>query len=111
MLGSMFISMPHHPKCDGPLRSPAFVLDALDGHAPFERTERFGPGIDPAEAHKRFFEDFECPKPVDIADAIAFAIAAPHYVNIGMIEIMPTLQVPGGLRTGTRSEFPSTRDV
>lgn len=66
--------------------------------------------IDPAEAHKRFFEDFECPKPVDIADAIAFAIAAPHYVNIGMIEIMPTLQVPGGLRTGTRSEFPSTRD-
>lgn len=65
--------------------------------------------IDPAEAHKRFFADFECPKPEDIADAIAFAIAAPHYVNVGMIEIMPTLQVPGGLRTGTRTEFPSTR--
>lgn len=65
--------------------------------------------IDPAEARKRFFDDFECPKPTDIADAIAFAIAAPHYVNVGMIEIMPTLQVPGGLRTGTRTEFPSTR--
>lgn len=65
--------------------------------------------IDPAEAHKRFFADYECPKPSDIADAIAFAIAAPHYVNVGMIEIMPTLQVPGGLRTGTRTEFPSTR--
>lgn len=65
--------------------------------------------IDPAEAHKRMFEDFECPKPEDIADAVAFAIAAPHYVNVGMIEIMPTLQVPGGLRTGTRTEFPSTR--
>ena len=65
--------------------------------------------IDRAEAHKRFFADFECPKPTDIADAIAFAIAAPHYVNVGMIEIMPTLQVPGGLRTGTRSEFPATR--
>lgn len=65
--------------------------------------------IDPAEARKRFFEDFECPQPGDIADAIAFAIAAPHYVNVGMIEIMPTLQVPGGLRTGTRTEFPSTR--
>ncbi|GLQ09906.1 oxidoreductase [Devosia yakushimensis] len=65
--------------------------------------------LDPAEAHKRFFADFECPKPEDIADAVAFAIAAPHYVNVGMIEIMPTLQVPGGLRTGTRTEFPSTR--
>ncbi len=65
--------------------------------------------VDPAEAYKRMYEDFECPKPSDIADAIAFAIAAPHYVNVGMIEIMPTLQVPGGLRTGTRTEFPSTR--
>lgn len=65
--------------------------------------------IDPEEAYKRFFADFECPKPEDIADAVAFAIGAPHYVNIGMIEIMPTLQVPGGLRTGSRSEFPSTR--
>lgn len=65
--------------------------------------------LDPAEAHRLMYEDFECPKPSDIADAIAFAIAAPHYVNVGMIEIMPTLQVPGGLRTGTRTEFPSTR--
>lgn len=65
--------------------------------------------IDAAEARKRFFDDYECPKPCDVADAVAFAIAAPHYVNIGMIEMMPTLQVPGGLRTGTRTEFPSTR--
>ena len=65
--------------------------------------------IDPAEARKRYFDDYECPKPTDIADAVAFAIAAPHYVNVGMIEIMPTLQVPGGLRTGTRTEFPTTR--
>jgi len=65
--------------------------------------------ISPEEAHERFYADYECPKTEDIADAVAFAIAAPHYVNVGMIEIMPTLQVPGGLRTGTRTEFPSTR--
>ena len=65
--------------------------------------------IDAEEARRRFFDDYECPKPGDVADAVAFAIAAPHYVNIGMIEMMPTLQVPGGLRTGTRTEFPSTR--
>jgi len=35
----------------------------------------------------------------DVADAIAFAIAAPIAVNIGHLEITPTLQVPGGLST------------
>lgn len=65
--------------------------------------------IAPEEAKKRFYDDYECPQPVDIADAVAFAIAAPAYVNVGMIELMPTLQVPGGLRTGTRTEFPADR--
>ncbi len=54
---------------------------------------------DTAETHKRFIEGFLLPEAVDIADAIAFAIAAPVAVNVGLIEIMPTLQVPGGLRT------------
>ena len=40
-----------------------------------------------------------CRRPTDIADAIAFAIAAPVAVNIGHMEITPTLQVPGGLST------------
>ncbi len=35
----------------------------------------------------------------DIADCVAFALAAPVAVNIGNIEITPTLQVPGGLST------------
>ena len=39
------------------------------------------------------------PEASDIAEAIAFAIAAPLAVNVGLIEIMPTLQVPGGLQT------------
>lgn len=58
--------------------------------------------IDPAEAKRKYFEGFEMPQPSDIADAVDYAVSAPQYVNIGMIELLPTLQVPGGLRTGKR---------
>lgn len=68
----------------------------------FARVEK----IDPALAKQKYFADYEVPQPSDIADAVAYAIGTPSYVNIGLIEIMPTLQVPGGLRTGTRTEFP-----
>jgi NADP-dependent 3-hydroxy acid dehydrogenase YdfG len=51
------------------------------------------------EVRERFLEGFLLPQASDIADAIAFAIAAPLAVNVGHIEIMPTLQVPGGLQT------------
>ena len=44
-----------------------------------------------------------CRRPRDIADAIAFAIAAPVAVNIGHMEITPTLQVPGGLSTAAEA--------
>ncbi|WP_250517829.1 SDR family oxidoreductase [Caballeronia sp. INDeC2] len=50
-------------------------------------------------ARKEFIDGFELPLPSDIADAIAFAIAAPLAVNISNMEILPTLQVPGGLTT------------
>ena len=60
---------------------------------------------DSKETHERFIEGFELPKAEDIAEAIAFAIAAPVAVNIGHMEITPTLQVPGGLST-TRPERP-----
>ncbi|MFM0094412.1 SDR family oxidoreductase [Paraburkholderia nemoris] len=50
-------------------------------------------------ARKQFIDGFELPLPSDIADAIAFAIAAPLAVNISNMEILPTLQVPGGLTT------------
>ncbi|MFN4155747.1 MAG: SDR family oxidoreductase [Paracoccaceae bacterium] len=58
--------------------------------------------IDPAEAKRKYFEGFEMPQVSDIADAIEYAIGTPQYVNIGLIELLPTLQVPGGLRTGKR---------
>ena len=51
------------------------------------------------EIRERFIDGFELPQAEDIADAIAFAIAAPIAVNVGHMEITPTLQVPGGLST------------
>ncbi|GAB4061610.1 SDR family oxidoreductase [Uliginosibacterium sediminicola] len=62
---------------------------------------------DSAEIRERFIDGFELPQAADIANAIAFAIAAPIAVNVGLMEIMPTLQVPGGLST-TRPESPQS---
>ncbi len=59
---------------------------------------------DTPEVRARFLDGFLLPEASDIADAIAFAIAAPVAVNIGHIEIMPTLQVPGGLSTARASQ-------
>ncbi len=62
---------------------------------------------DSPEIRDRFVTGFELPQAADIANAIAFAIAAPIAVNVGLMEIMPTLQVPGGLST-TRPESPQS---
>lgn len=50
-----------------------------------------------AKAHKTYFEGYESLTTDDIADSIEFALSAPQHANIGLIEIMPTFQVPGGL--------------
>lgn len=60
-------------------------------------------GNDPS-VRERFIEGFELPVAADIADAIAFAIAAPVSMNIGHMEITPTLQVMGGLQTARPSD-------
>ena len=52
-----------------------------------------------SSVRERFIDGFELPQAADIAEAIAFAIAAPVAVNIGHMEITPTLQVMGGLQT------------
>jgi NADP-dependent 3-hydroxy acid dehydrogenase YdfG len=62
-------------------------------------------GDDPT-IRERFIDGFELPEARDIAEAIAFAIAAPIGVNIGHMEITPTLQVMGGLQTA-RPETPA----
>lgn len=54
---------------------------------------------DSPEIRERFIDGFELPTAADIADAIAFAVAAPVSMNIGHMEITPTLQVMGGLQT------------
>jgi NADP-dependent 3-hydroxy acid dehydrogenase YdfG len=58
---------------------------------------------DSPETYERFIKGFELPEAKDIADAIAFAVSAPIAVNIGHMEITPTMQVPAGLMT-TRPE-------
>ena len=63
---------------------------------------------DTPETRARFLDGYELPVASDVADAIAFAVAAPNAVNIGHIEITPTLQVPGGLSTA-KPESPPTR--
>lgn len=62
---------------------------------------------DSAATYDRFIKGFELPQAADVADAIAFAIAAPLAVNVGMIELLPTLQVPGGLSTARPGEVSS----
>jgi NADP-dependent 3-hydroxy acid dehydrogenase YdfG len=54
---------------------------------------------DSKDIREKFIDGFELPQVADIANAIAFAIAAPIAVNIGHMEITPTMQVPGGLST------------
>ena len=49
------------------------------------------------EAWQTFYEGYESLTTEDIVSAIDFAIAAPRHANMGLIEIMPTFQVPGGL--------------
>jgi NADP-dependent 3-hydroxy acid dehydrogenase YdfG len=62
---------------------------------------------DTPETRARFLDGFELPQAADVAEAIAFAIAQPVAVNIGRIELTPTLQVPGGLQTAKPTTPPA----
>ncbi len=63
-------------------------------------------GNDPS-IRERFIDGYELPQAADIAEAIAFAIAAPVSMNIGHMEITPTLQVMGGLQTARPQPAPA----
>jgi NADP-dependent 3-hydroxy acid dehydrogenase YdfG len=64
------------------------------------RTGIFAKTIGDAErAQRQFLDGYEVLEPADVADAICYALAAPVHVNISHIEIVPTLQVIGGLTT------------
>lgn len=49
------------------------------------------------EAWDTYYAGYESLRTEDIVNAIDFAVAAPRHVNMGLMEIMPTFQVPGGL--------------
>ena len=44
-----------------------------------------------------FYEGYESLTTEDIVNAIDFAVSSPRHMNVGLMEIMPTFQVPGGL--------------
>ncbi|MDR6871757.1 NADP-dependent 3-hydroxy acid dehydrogenase YdfG [Bosea sp. BE125] len=52
---------------------------------------------DAVEAQKRFYEGYEALQPEDIADSIAFAVGSPARMNVSFMEVLPTMQVVGGL--------------
>ncbi|MEV4239886.1 MULTISPECIES: SDR family oxidoreductase [unclassified Nocardia] len=56
------------------------------------------------EAWQTYYEGYESITTKDIADTIEFAIDAPRHVNLGLIEITPTFQVPGGLEFVRRQD-------
>lgn len=78
------------------------VTEIVPGRA---ETEIFGKVIGDMEAaHRQFYDGYESLKAEDVAAAAEYAIGAPGHVNIGQIEIMPTLQVPGGLNFLKRAD-------
>lgn len=55
------------------------------------------------EAWETYYEGFESLTTADVVGAIDYAIAVPRHANLGLIEIMPTFQVPGGLTFDRRA--------
>jgi NADP-dependent 3-hydroxy acid dehydrogenase YdfG len=56
------------------------------------------------EAWKTYYEGYESLTTDDIVNALDYAIETPRHVNVGMLELMPTFQVPGGLTFDRRDE-------
>lgn len=61
-----------------------------------------------ASTWDEFYEGYESLTTEDIISAIDFAIDAPRHVNLGLIEMMPTFQVPGGLTFDRRTDQPES---
>src|SRR6478672_13059844 len=49
------------------------------------------------EAWQTYYEGYESLTTDDIVNALDYAIETPRHVNVGMLELLPTFQVPGGL--------------
>jgi NADP-dependent 3-hydroxy acid dehydrogenase YdfG len=57
-----------------------------------------------AEAWETYYEGYESLTTDDIVNALDYAIESPRHVNVGMLELMPTFQVPGGLTFNRRGQ-------
>ncbi len=64
------------------------------------KTEMFSKALGKTikEADQQFFDGFEPLLPDDIAAAVYYAVSAPPHVNVSHIELLPTMQVPGGVQ-------------
>ncbi|MDP9890440.1 SDR family oxidoreductase [Pseudarthrobacter enclensis] len=56
------------------------------------------------EAWQTYYEGYESLTTDDIVNALDYAIETPRHVNVGMLELMPTFQVPGGLTFDRRED-------
>ena len=54
------------------------------------------------EAWQTYYEGYESLTTDDIVNALDYAVETPRHVNVGMMELMPTFQVPGGLTFNRR---------
>ncbi len=61
-----------------------------------------------ARAWAEYYEGFESLTVEDVLAAIEYAVDAPSHVNVGLIELMPTFQVPGGLTFNRRAQDTET---
>ena len=59
-------------------------------------TEFFDAAFKTAEEKEEFLSGYTLLKPENIADTVLFALEAPWHVNISLIELTPTEQIPGG---------------
>jgi NADP-dependent 3-hydroxy acid dehydrogenase YdfG len=55
-----------------------------------------------AELAHKFYTEVEPLQAKDVADAILYVLDAPAHVNVNLIDIVPTLQVAGGLRFASK---------
>ncbi len=59
-------------------------------------TEFFDTAFKTEADRTAFMAGFEALKPEDIAAALMYAISTPQHVNVSLIELTPTQQMPGG---------------
>lgn len=59
-------------------------------------TEFFDTAFKTAEDRKAFMDGFEALKAEDVVAAIMYALGTPQHVNVSLIELTPTQQMPGG---------------